>query len=272
MKKLGYVLVAALCLGTFANAYALTLEEYKSNYSSYTNEMNKVIQTFAEKMDEELWQKGRETAIFFLDVLAAQSEKKNAPSGVEIIAFILHTKPYVSKEGRTPSGLLPEEANRQVCEGIKEFATFLRSDAMALGTLRTTGMATEKNSTLNSARSKMFAPYRSESTETVEAEMSETEKEAMAEKLFKEMDAETIAMMEKYWKETVDHARAGVEAMDFMSEKGKAQKAQFMTLIDSMHPILTQMEKAETPEQFQEQMMLLMAPVTTMRMQLDRYF
>jgi len=121
------------------------------------------------------------------------------------------------------------------------------------------------NATLNSARSKMQVPYRSESTKPVEAEMSETEKEAMAEKFFKEMDEENIAMTVRFWKASVDSMREGAEKVNFTS----GQKAQLMAAMDAMQPILKQMEKAESPEQFQEQLMLLSEPAMIIKKQLD---
>ena len=95
--------------------------------------------------------------------------------------------------------------------------------------------------------------------------MSETEKEAMAEKFFKEMDEENIAMTVRFWKASVDSMREGAEKVNFTS----GQKAQLMAAMDAMQPILKQMEKAESPEQFQEQLMLLSEPAMIIKKQLD---
>jgi len=261
MKKLGYVVVAALCLGTVANAYALTQAETAKQAeealkagnmtkmvgmlpSSYVKDINTVIQTFAEKMDEELWQKGRETVAIAVDVLAAQS--KNALSGESMIPVNLPAS--------------NEEAEKNMREGLKGLATFLRGDAMALKALKK-GDVAALASALTPAFSKITAAVNSGDDSPVSFSAPDT---------MKQVEGKWVsAEMADGWKEKIDSALAGIKEMDFASEKGKAQKTQIMTVMDSMQGVLKQMENAKTPEDFQKQLPMLMMPLMMMQMQMQ---
>ena len=256
MKKLGYGFMAALCLGTFANAFALTQEEAVKQWEaalrsgdakkvvalfpdSYVKDANKVIQSFAENMDEELWNRSRETAALFVDVLAVQSE--NALGGGAFMGM------QIPKSD--------EEKNKQVREGLKALANFLRSDSMGLRALRKSDVATLASG-LMPAISKLAA-------ESKPADKDETPPSSpFADIQMRQVEGKWIpADMAKGWKEGIDNALKGIKDMDFASAEGQATKAQVMTMMTSMQPMFKRLESAKSPEDFQMQMMMLMIPI-----------
>ena len=259
MKKLGYGLVAALCLGTFANVFALTQEESAKQFAeavqsgdakkvvalfpdSYVKDVNKVIQAFAGKMDEELWQKGRETVALAVDVLAVQSE--NALGGVNMTFANMN----VSK--------MDEEAKKSA---LKELAKFIRSDATELKALKKGDVTT-----LVSGLMPVFAKFASD-FKAADKDNATSDDTSM-----KQVEGKWVtAEMADGWKEKIDSTLKGIQSIDFTSEEGKAQKAQLITLMDSMKPVLKKMESAKTPEEFQSQIMMLMMPIMMMQMQMS---
>ena len=271
MRKLGCILVTVLCLGTFANvSFAMTEQEAKAQLvevlktgdakklmemlpASWIRDMNNVVRTFGGKMDEELWQKSRETAALVADVLAAQAE-----NAAKIVAQ--GSLPGMGGGGKPAKGgnALDEKKAAQAREGFKALAEFLRGDAMELKTLQTTDV---------SALIFELAPILSKVTEGMNLKISDDDSSMLDIGAMKKVDGKWVpAEMAKGWNESIADALKGIRDMEFTSDSARSEKMQIISMMDSVRPMLKQIESAKSPEQFTQQLMMMMMPYLMMQM------
>jgi len=214
--------------------------------ASYVRDMNNIVRNFGEKMDEELWQKSRETAAILADAFAAQAENMMRMMQQGGLPGLSRGKPAPP---RPPD---PEKVT-QVQEGFQTLAAFLRSDAMELKTLQKTDV-TAVAAELTPIFSNLVASVDMKSFVSLSVDDTDVK--------MKKVNGKWVpADFAAKWNETTSDMLQGIQEMNFSSASAYSEKVQVMSMMDAMQPLLRQIGEAKTPDQFATQVGMMLIPL-----------
>lgn len=234
--------------------------------ASYITDIDTIIHSFAERMDAEIWDKGRDLVYRLCTAFISKKE---------LIDEVMRSSVKEKEEGATAEDSA-EKSNTNsdnVMPALIELAPFVKSDVMTLDSLKKTDAKTFvtalmplvlKFLALDVFNIELNDPYNSDekidvSTWKIIAE--KTSDDTVALTFAHRPDTKVMKLMEGKWfleddpadwKDNLKQARDVIETIDFTSDAGKRNKNQIMFTIGMIDLMLKQAESADTKEDMKQ--------------------
>ena len=211
--------------------------------ASYAKDVGNIINAFAERMDAEMWNKGRDVASVFLNAIAAKAE--------------LITEMAEAADA-------PKIEVSALRDGGKALSAFVKGETMALDSLKKTdAMAFAKALTpATSAIAKGINTVVMDDIDLKQLKIEFSEKTS-ADTVDISVKGEVMTMklvegkwipedLADEWKSAMKEHFAGIREIDFTSDEGKETKQEILTAMGAIEPVLAQVDTVKTTEDIEQ--------------------
>ncbi len=235
---------------------------------SYVSDVGGLVNQFATRMDNELWNRLRQVLTTAATTLGPKA----------------HLFVEMGAAGEAVDAAVKAERAKAVQAVMAAFGTLARNDITSLERMKTVDLptfATEVGSVFASATTAlkaMEAEVPGLKASDFEVLRSVRRDDGTVELTVKGPDGDepdTLEMvqvegrwvpaeMASEWAETMAEARTGLQEIDFTTPEGKQTKAQMMMMMNMLEPMIQQLGQAETAEQLQQMAGGLLMPLMMM--------
>ena len=211
--------------------------------ASYAKDIGTLINTFAARMDADLWDKGRTLASSLLGVVATKAD-------------------LFTDMAKEQGGGAVNVESKELQEAAKALSALLKSDALSLNSMKKTdakafakALSASVAPLAKSNASTLFDGIDPKNLKIASSELKAdgtvelTVDGAPASTTLKLVEGKWVPEdMADEWKEMIEGALEGINEIDFASDEGKQSKMMALMVMGMIEPVIKELEAAKTKE------------------------